>query len=141
VLGCDAQFVNAWLNSAYAKSWVASNKSQQVGQANLSAGKLAAMPVPIPPLTEQRVIMRRLRDHFEAADIGARSVVQGASDSAALRQSILKAAFEGRLVLQDPTDEPASALVARLRAEGGAGRAAPRRRWRLSQTGQRSLAL
>jgi type I restriction enzyme S subunit len=35
--------------------------------------------------------------------------------AAALRQSILKAAFEGRLVPQDPTDEPASALLAQLR--------------------------
>ena len=37
-----------------------------------------------------------------------------AADAARLRQSILKAAFEGRLVPQDPADEPASALLARL---------------------------
>jgi type I restriction enzyme, S subunit len=36
------------------------------------------------------------------------------SDQDALRQSILKAAFEGHLVPQNPTDEPASALLARL---------------------------
>ena len=35
----------------------------------------------------------------------------------ALRQSILKRAFSGQLVLQDPTDEPASALLKRIRAE------------------------
>jgi type I restriction enzyme S subunit len=34
-----------------------------------------------------------------------------------LRQSILKKAFAGRLVLQDPSDEPAETLLARLRAE------------------------
>lgn len=37
-----------------------------------------------------------------------------------LRQSILKKAFFGQLVLQDPHDEPASALLARIRAERGA---------------------
>lgn len=37
--------------------------------------------------------------------------------STALRQSILKDAFAGRLVPQDPNDEPASALLARIRAE------------------------
>ena len=37
-----------------------------------------------------------------------------AADAARLRQFILKAAFEGRLVPQDPADEPADALLARL---------------------------
>jgi type I restriction enzyme S subunit len=37
--------------------------------------------------------------------------------SASLRQSILRAAFTGQLVPQDPTDEPASALLERIRAE------------------------
>jgi type I restriction enzyme S subunit len=42
--------------------------------------------------------------------------------SATLRQSILKAAFSGRLVPQDPHDEPASALLERIRAERAAQR-------------------
>jgi hypothetical protein len=48
--------------------------------------------------------------------IGEMEAAIGDRDRVALRQSILKAAFEGRLVPQDPTDEPASALLARLRA-------------------------
>ncbi len=46
-----------------------------------------------------------------------------AADAARLKQSILKAAFEGRLVLQDPLDEPASALLAGLAANPPAMRA------------------
>lgn len=48
--------------------------------------------------------------------------------SAALRQSILKAAFSGQLVPQDPTDEPAAALLARLAAQAAEAPTTPRRR-------------
>jgi type I restriction enzyme S subunit len=98
--------VNFWLNCAYAKTWIAENKSQQVGQVNLSAGKLRDMPIPIPPLCEQQEISRLLSEHFDTTETGARSAEQSGNDSTALRQSILKAAFEGRLVPQDPADEP-----------------------------------
>ena len=50
--------------------------------------------------------------------------------SEALRQAILKKAFSGRLVPQDPADEPASALLARLRAERTTASATPPRRRR-----------
>lgn len=58
-----------------------------------------------------------------------RSVVAGLLQSAALRRSVLEAAFEGRLVPQDPADEPASVLLERIRAKRAAtpkkGRARP----------------
>src|SRR6185312_7529923 len=46
-----------------------------------------------------------------------------AADAARLKQAILKAAFEGRLVPQDPADEPASALLARIATKSAAVRA------------------
>jgi hypothetical protein len=112
---CEPDFVVYWLNSVFGKSWVANNKSQQVGQANLSGGKLKRMPVPLPPLLEQKEIVRRVQEQFDVGDTGALTIGQVDRDRAALRQSILKAAFEGRLVPQNPADEPASALLARVR--------------------------
>ena len=71
------------------------------------------MPIPLPPIAEQRRIVSEVERRL--------SVVQQAEASLAraerLRQSILKQAFSGRLVPQDPGDEPASALLERIRAE------------------------
>jgi type I restriction enzyme S subunit len=124
---CEPDFVVYWLNSVFGKSWVANNKSQQVGQANLSGGKLKRMPVPLPPLLEQKEIVRRVQEQFDVGDTGALTIGQVDRDRAALRQSILKAAFEGRLVPQNPADEPASALLARVR-DGSTGTHASRGR-------------
>jgi type I restriction enzyme S subunit len=48
--------------------------------------------------------------------------------AAAQRQNILKSAFSGQLVPQDPTDEPASVLLERIRAERAALPAKPTKR-------------
>ena len=54
----------------------------------------------------------------------------GVKRAARLRQAILKRAFEGRLVPQDPNDEPASVLLERIKGERGGGGAGSRRRKR-----------
>lgn len=119
----------SWINSPFGRSWITMEKSQQVGQANLSGGKLKALPVPVPPTAEASVIVRRLSDARSAMSDTLALLDAEAADAARLRQSVLKAAFEGRLVPQDPADEPAAALLARLKSSSGpAPRRAGRRR-------------
>jgi type I restriction enzyme S subunit len=69
--------------------------------------------------------VRLLDEQFEAIERNERELAAALKRSEALRQSILKRAFTGRLVPQYPADPPASALLARLRAEREAARGRP----------------
>jgi type I restriction enzyme, S subunit len=71
--------------------------------------------LPIPSLAEMQEIVERVRLEEEAA-FSEQEFAGFHRDLLALRQSMLKAAFEGRLVPQDPSDEPAAALLVRLRS-------------------------
>ncbi|MCR6655059.1 MAG: restriction endonuclease subunit S [Opitutus sp.] len=76
------------------------------------------LPLAICSLPEQQEIVRLLDEQFEAIDRNEREIDAALKRSEALRQAILKKAFTGQLVPQDPADEPASELLARLRSEG-----------------------
>ena len=66
---------------------------------------------------EQAEIVRILDTRLETAKLLEADIDAALMRAEALRQSILKKAFAGRLVPQDPTDEPASALLARIKEE------------------------
>lgn len=72
---------------------------------------------PLPPTSEQRRIVAEVERRLSV--VAALEVSVGAAMTRAgrLRQAVLKQAFEGRLVPQDPEDEPASVLLERIRAE------------------------
>lgn len=115
--GVQADFVSHYINSLAGRTWIASVVSQQVGQANVNGAKLRGCVVPLPPRDEQIRIVRevdRLLSVASAAFTEAGGTLRRCTQ---LRQSILKWAFEGRLVDQDPNDEPASVLLERIRTE------------------------
>jgi type I restriction enzyme S subunit len=87
------------------------------GQAGISGSDLKQMPIPVPPLTEQVRIADEVERLLSVADTARATVMNDERRCARLRQSVLKWAFEGKLVDQDPNDEPAEALLARIRAE------------------------
>ena len=87
------------------------------GVNNISAKELQELNAPICSLEEQAKIVRNLDAHLEATETLDAEVDASLARADALRQSILKKAFAGELAPQDPTDEPASALLARIRAE------------------------
>lgn len=89
-------------------------------QPNLSGTLIKEMIVALPPVEEALRIVAEVERQMSFIETCERSVEAGLAVSAALRRSVLKAAFEGRLVPQDPTDEPASALLERMRTERAA---------------------
>jgi type I restriction enzyme S subunit len=113
----EPEYIAQFVNSFTGRSWIASVVSQQVGQANVNGTKLKACAVPLPPASEQARIVARSDRLLSLASQLAVELQREQIRCARVRQSILKWAFEGRLVDQDPTDEPASALLERIRAE------------------------
>ena len=83
----------------------------------MNGTKLAAMPLPLPPLEDQRRIVAAVEERLSVIDAMRASIERAQRRSAALRRSILERAFRGELVPQDPSDEPAETLLARIRAE------------------------
>jgi type I restriction enzyme S subunit len=62
-------------------------------------------------------MVAQIERHFSLIDAAERTIGRSLEQADRLRQSILKRAFEGRLVPQDPSDEPAEKLLERIKAE------------------------
>jgi type I restriction enzyme, S subunit len=90
------------------------------GQHNVSLTSASAFAIPLPPAAEQ-VRINAEAERLESAALATEGQVsKDVTRCRRLRQSILKWAFEGKLVDQDPNDEPADQLLARIRAERAA---------------------
>ena len=86
-------------------------------QKNINLETLENLVVPYCSTPEQKMILNILEERFSIIDQLELTIITSLQQSEALRQSILKKAFAGLLVPQDPHDEPASALLARIKAE------------------------
>ena len=84
---------------------------------HLTCESLARFPIPLPPLAEQRRIVAEVERRLSVVQQSQAAVEASLKRAERLRQSILKRAFSGQLIPQDPSDEPASVLLERVKAE------------------------
>jgi type I restriction enzyme S subunit len=120
------------INQSVAVVWLRScpinRKSRGVAIQHLSITDFAAMRLPIAPLAEQERVVSKL-DELSAFISEEAAVKSGLISIQALEQSILTKALKGKLVPQDPNDEPASVTLERIRSRRAAtGRKAVRRK-------------
>jgi len=86
-------------------------------QKNINLTILENLVVPYCLVVEQQQIIQEIEKHFSIADQAEATITASLKKTESLRQSILKRAFEGKLVHQDPNDEPATVLLERIKAE------------------------
>jgi type I restriction enzyme S subunit len=93
------------------------------GKPGLNLQQLSAVTVPLPSIHEIYELMKQVSKHLNSTTEQEFAIAASFKQSKAQRQNILKAAFSGKLVPQDPSDEPASELLARIRVERSAQQA------------------
>jgi type I restriction enzyme S subunit len=103
--------------NTFGKSWFKNAGKQTTNLASINMTMLRAFPVPLGPEAEQREIWAQLKSQLVCLDQQQLAVELAFKQTAAQRQNILRTAFAGQLVPQDPDDETASLLLARIHAE------------------------
>jgi type I restriction enzyme, S subunit len=103
--------------NTFGKLWFQNAGKQTTNLASINMTMLRAFPVPVAPAEEQVEVLEQIKAQLDSLDRQEAATNLAMKQAAAQRQNILRAAFAGQLVPQDPADEPASVLLERIRAE------------------------
>jgi type I restriction enzyme S subunit len=135
----DPELLAAFLSAGASRLFIEGHIKTTAGQHGIAGHDIKKAPLPLPSINEQQAITSLLAETWTSSDQSEQSIEIELRRADRTRQSILKAAFAGKLVPQDPDDEPASGLLARIRAERAA-RPRPAR-GRRRKAGPRQLEL
>jgi len=117
----NSDYLNFVLSSSYARSYCQEVKTIGVQQCNINAEKISSFILPLPPLAEQHRIVAKIEELLPKVEKygKAQDELNKLNEELPerLKKSILQEAIEGRLVPQDPNDEPASVLLDKIRKE------------------------
>ena len=121
-LRCNAavllpDYLAALLSSHLLRTQIEYKAKSTSGVNNINSSEIQSFIVPLCSPSEQKVVVELLSTCLSAVDDIEAEIDNQLLRAYALRQSILKAAFAGQLVAQNPSDEPASVLLDRIKAE------------------------
>jgi type I restriction enzyme, S subunit len=114
--GCDNTYLGYCLLSEAVLDWAIRRAKATAGQFNLTLEICRELPIPFPPAAEQARIIDEVERRLSTVKELQKTVEVNTQRAERLRQSILQRAFAGQLVPQDPSDEPASVLLERIKA-------------------------
>lgn len=114
------KYIAYYSQTKIAKNYFYKRAKQTVNLASINMTVLSNLPVAIPSAEEQGQVVQEIESRLSVCDKMEETIEQSLTKAEVLRQSILKNAFEGRLVPQDPNDEPAEKLLERIREEKAA---------------------
>jgi type I restriction enzyme, S subunit len=112
----NAAYLNAVLNAEPTRNRTVA-LLHGVGRPRLNLSEIKSIVVPLPPATEQEQIVAEVERRLSVVGVLESAVEANLKRAERLRQGILREAFAGQLVPHDPDDEPASALLERIRRE------------------------
>ena len=109
-----SDYLNTVMNSSYYRNWCYNVKTDAVNQSNINAQKLSQLMIPIPPLKEQQRIVVEVAKWISLIDTIKNSKEDLQTTIKQAKSKILNLAIHGKLVPQDPNDEPAIELLKRI---------------------------
>ncbi len=115
--GLIPKYMDTFLNSPTGQNAIQNVASSTSGLYTLSISKIRRLSLTLPPLIEQKAIVEAVEERLSVIDRLEADLAAKLESVQGLRQSILKHAFTGKLVPQDPNDEPAADLLKRIAAE------------------------
>ncbi len=116
IVGTEKRLLCYYLDSPFSQKQI-QRLTISSNQPKLALFRIEQIVVPLPPTVEQPRLVEGIERRLSFVDEVEKAVEQSLRQSDRLRQSILKRAFEGRLVPQDPSDEPAEQLLERIRQD------------------------
>lgn len=112
-----SEYLLAAMSSHFLRKQIEAAAKSTSGVNNINSGELQNLILPLPSVDEQEELISELDSMLPMINSTEFEIDQQLAKAEILRQSILKKAFSGQLVPQDPNDEPASELLARIQAE------------------------
>tara|TARA_R110000823_G_scaffold38655_4_gene103945 strand:+ start:2405 stop:4126 length:1722 start_codon:yes stop_codon:yes gene_type:complete len=116
-LGYNKKYFGYYAISKTGGHFFLNEKQKGAVKAGLRLDDINRFPVPICSLKEQNIIQQKLDIAFASVNQLEKLIENSLNDCEILRQSILKKAFEGKLVPQEPNDEPTSELLKKIQKE------------------------